>query len=64
VSNTKHWWGADRPPRAYAEALLQMQGDPDRQQAFMETHIPENEDFRNLVRDHYKTALSLGGKEQ
>jgi hypothetical protein len=41
-----------------------MQGDPDRQQAFMETHIPENEDFRNLVRDHYKTALSLGGKEQ
>jgi hypothetical protein len=41
-----------------------MQGDPDRQRAFMETHTPENEDFRNLVRDHYKTALALGGKEQ
>ena len=57
------WWGTDgRSPRHFAEALLQMQGEPDRQKSFMETHVPENEDFRAMVRDHYKTALALGGK--
>jgi len=60
--SAKAWWGADRPPRAYAEALLQMQGEPERQRNFMETHVPEP--IRDLVRDHYKTALALGGKEQ
>ena len=60
--SAQHWWGADRPPRAYAEALLQMQGDPERQKSFVETHVPEN--LRDIVRDHYRTALALGGKEQ
>ena len=61
--SNKAWWDADHPPRHYAEALLQMQGDPDRQTSFMETHVPENEDFRAMVRDHYKTAVALGGNE-
>jgi hypothetical protein len=62
--STKAWWNADHPPRHYAEALLQMQGDPDRQKSFMETHVPRDEGFRAMVRDHYKTAVALGGKEQ
>jgi hypothetical protein len=60
VSN-KAWWDADHPPRHYALALLEMQGEPDRQKKFMETHVPKNEDFRDMVRDHYKTAVALGG---
>lgn len=60
--SAKHWWDSDRPPRAYADALLQMQGDPDRQKNFMETHVPEH--IRDIVRDHYKTAVALGGNEQ
>ena len=56
------WWGTDgRSPRHFAEALLQMQGDPERQRSFVETHVPEN--LRDLVRDHYRTALALGGNE-
>ena len=62
--STKHWWDADRPPRAYAEALLEMQGDVERQRQFMETHVPENEDFREMVRDHYRTAVALGGNKK
>ena len=62
VSNTKLWWDADHPPRHYAHALLEMQGDPDRQKLFMETHVPEH--LKGIVRDHYKTGLALlGGKE-
>ena len=58
------WWGTDgRAPRDYALALLEMRGDPDRQKKFMETHVPENEDFRAMVRDHYKTAIALGGSK-
>ena len=54
------WWGSDgRAPRDYALALLQMQGEPGRQKNFMETHVPEH--IRDIVRDHYKTAVSLGG---
>jgi hypothetical protein len=60
VSN-KAWWDADHPPRHYALALLEMQGEPDRQKKFVETHVPENEDFREMVRDHYRTAVALGG---
>jgi len=63
VSN-KAWWDADHPPRHYALALLQMQGEPERQKRFMETHVPQNEDFRDMVRDHYRTAIALGGNEQ
>ena len=62
--SNKAWWDADHPPRHYALALLEMQGDPDRQKKFMETHVPENEDFRDMVRDHYRTAIALGGNEQ
>lgn len=57
------WWGSDgRAPRDYALALLEMQGDPDRQKNFMQVHVPEH--LHRMVRDHYKTALALGGKEQ
>ena len=59
--SAKHWWDADHPPRHYALALLQMQGDPDRQKKFMETHVPEH--LRDMVRDHYKAAVALGGDE-
>ena len=58
------WWGTDgRSPRHFADALLVMRDDPDpeRQRRFMETHVPEH--LRDLVRDHYRTALALGGKE-
>ena len=57
------WWGTDgRSPRHYADALVVMKGDPDRQKAFMETHVPEH--IRDLVRDHYRTAIALGGNER
>ncbi len=62
MSNTKLWWDSERPPREYALALLEMQGDADRQKRFMETHVPEH--LHGMVRDHYRTAVALGGKEQ
>ena len=40
-----------------------MQGDTERQKRFMETHVPQNEDFRDMVRDHYRTAIALGDKD-
>lgn len=59
--NAGDWWGTDgRSPRHFAEALMQMQGEPEKQKAFVERHVPEN--LRDLVRDHYLTALVLGGK--
>ena len=57
--SNKSWWAADHPPRHYALALLEMQGEPDRQKSFMETHVPEH--LRGMVRDHYRTAVALGG---
>jgi hypothetical protein len=36
-----------------------MQGEPDRQKNFVETHVPEH--IRDIVRDHYRTAIALGG---
>ena len=59
--STKAWWDADHPPRHFAHALLAMQGEPERQRKFMETHVPEH--LRDLVRDHYITALALGGNK-
>jgi hypothetical protein len=59
--STKSWWAADHPPRHYALALLEMQGEPDRQKKFMETHVPEH--LHGMVRDHYRTAVALGGNE-
>ena len=59
--SAKHWWDAQNSPRVFAEALVQMQGDPERQKNFVETHVPEH--LRDMVRDHYKTAIALGGKE-
>ena len=38
-----------------------MQGEPGRQKNFMETHVPEH--IRDIVRDHYRTAVALGGNE-
>ncbi len=61
--SARDWWGTDgRSPRHFADALLVMREDPERQRNFMETHVPEP--LRDLVRDHYKTALALGGREQ
>ena len=60
--SNKAWWDADHPPRHYALALLEMQGEPERQKLFMQTHVPEN--LRDMVRDHYRTAIALGGNEQ
>jgi hypothetical protein len=39
-----------------------MQGDPDRQKKFMETHVPEH--IRDMVRDHYRTAIATGGTNE
>jgi hypothetical protein len=56
------WWGTDgRSPRHFAEALVQMQGQPDKQRAFVQQYVPEH--IRDIVRDHYRTALALGGKK-
>ena len=60
--STKSWWDAQHPPRHYALALLEMQGDPERQRNFMQVHVPEP--LRDMVRDHYLTAIALGGNEQ
>ena len=60
--SNKSWWDAAHPPRHYALALLEMQGDPERQKNFVETHVPDH--LRDLVRDHYRTALALGGNEK
>jgi len=38
-----------------------MQGDADRQKSFMQTHVPEH--LRDMVRDHYRTAISLEGNK-
>lgn len=59
--SAQDWWGTDgRSPRHFAEALVQMQGQPDKQRAFVQQHVPEH--IRDIVRDHYRTALALGGK--
>ena len=57
------WWGGDgRSAREYAEALMVMRDDPERQRGFMLVHVPEN--LHELVREHYRTALALGGNEK
>lgn len=60
--SAKEWWGTDgRSPRHYAEALVIMREEPERQRSFMETHVPEH--IRDHVRSLYKSAIALGGKE-
>ena len=56
----KDWWGAERAPRQYAEALWALRDSPERQRGFM-LNVPEH--LHDLVRDHYRTALALGGKK-
>ena len=60
--SSKSWWDADHPPRVFALALLEMQGDADRQKKFMSTHVPEH--LRELTRTHYKNALALGKSDE
>ena len=61
VSNVD-WWGGDgRSAREYAEALMVMREEPERQRGFLLVHVPEH--LHDLVREHYRTALALGGKE-
>ena len=58
--STKVWWDSDRSPRQYADALLAMGGDKERQRAFFDIHVPEH--LKGMVMDHVKTALALGVK--
>ena len=60
--STKSWWSNDHPPRVLALALLEMQGDTERQRNFMATHVPEH--LRELTRSHYKNALALGKSDE
>jgi hypothetical protein len=39
-----------------------MKGDAERQRGFMLVHVPEH--LHELVRDHYRTALALGGNKK
>ena len=57
------WWGGDgRSAREYAEALMVMRHEPERQRGFLLVHVPEH--LHDLVREHYRTALQLkGGKD-
>ena len=60
--SNKDWWGGDgRSAREYAEALMVMRDEPERQRGFMLVHVPEH--LHELVRSHYRTALALGGKK-
>ena len=60
--SNKDWWGGDgRSAREYSEALLVMQGEPARQRGFLLVHVPEH--LHELVREHYRTALALGGEK-
>ena len=61
--SNKDWWGGDgRSAREYAEALMVMREEPERQRGFLLVHVPEH--LHDLVRSHYKTALQLqGGKK-
>ena len=58
--STKSWWDADHPPRHYAAAILEMD-DKARQRAFFDTHVPSH--LKDIVMEHVKTALALGGKK-
>ena len=60
--SNKAWWDADHPPRHYAEAILAMAPDKERQRSFYDTHVPDH--LKELVMAHVKTAIALGGNEQ
>lgn len=55
--NTQTWWGADRPPRDYAAAILAMDDDKERQRSFFDSVVPEH--LQDIVMDHVVTALAL-----
>ena len=58
--SNKAWYDAGHPPRHYAAALLEMD-DKARQRAFFDTHVPEQ--LKDIVMEHVKTALAVGGKK-
>lgn len=60
--STRAWWDAQHPPRHYAEALLAMAPDKERQRSFFETHVPEH--LQAIVMDHVKTQMALGGSNE
>lgn len=59
--NARVWWDAERSPREYADAILAMGDDKERQRSFFDTHVPAH--LQELVMDHVKTALALGGNK-
>jgi len=61
VSN-KAWWDADHPPRHYAEAILAMAPDKERQRSFFDTHVPQH--LQAIVMDHVMTQMALGGNNE
>ena len=54
------WWGADRPPRDFAAAILEMD-DKVQQRAFFDEKVPAH--LQGIVMEHVKTALAVGGKK-
>ena len=40
--STRQWWDSGRSPRQYAEAILAMGDDKERQRNFFDTHVPEH----------------------
>ena len=59
--STRSWWDSGRSPRQYAEAILAMGDDKERQRNFFDTHVPEH--LKEMTMDHVKTALALGGNK-
>ena len=58
--SNRAWYDAGHPPRHYAATILEMD-DKARQRAFFDTHVPEQ--LKDIVMEHVKTALAVGGKK-
>ena len=57
----RDWWGAEKPPRDYAAALLAMGTDKARQRAFFDEKVPDH--LKDMTMDHVKSALALRGNK-
>ena len=56
--SARGWWGSDRTPRQYAEAIMAMDCKEKRRKFFEEV-VPEH--LKGITRDHCVTAQQLGG---
>lgn len=54
--NTQAWWGAERPPRDYAAAIMAMDCKVKRKE-FFDTVVPDH--LKEIVRDHCVTAQRM-----